>query len=96
MKKLLVSVIRYLVADASVQSGIAVVVRITGRAGLGVGQRGEHRPLAQFQHLRFEAGLPVLGLSVAVALAAAALLGQALRRGTVGGIAPELLVDFFR
>ena len=33
-----------------------VVVKIVGDAGLRVGQVGKNGPLAEFEHLRFEAG----------------------------------------
>ena len=37
MKKLLMSKIRELVADAGVQALVIVVVKVLGRAGLGIG-----------------------------------------------------------
>ena len=67
------SAIRRLVADAGVQPVVIVVVKIVGDAGLRVGQVGKNGPLAQFEHLGFEAGPEAFGLGVVVALAAAAL-----------------------
>ena len=55
------------------QAVVIIVVKIVGDAGLRVGQVGKHRPLAEFKHLRFEAGPEAFGLGVVVALAAAAL-----------------------
>ena len=49
------SVIRRLVADAGMQPLVLVVVKIVGDAALGVGQVGKNGPLADFEHLRFEA-----------------------------------------
>ena len=55
MKKQLVSVIGRLVIDTGVQPVVIVVVKIVGHATLRVGQVGKNGPLAQFEHLRFEA-----------------------------------------
>jgi hypothetical protein len=55
LKKLLVSIIRCLIADTGVQALVIIVVKIVGHAGLGVGQIGKNGPLADFEHLRFEA-----------------------------------------
>ena len=51
----MMSAIRRLVANTGVQAVVIVVVKIVGDAGLRVGQVGKNRPLAQFEHLRFEA-----------------------------------------
>ena len=56
------SAIRRLVANTGVQAVVIVVVKIVGDAGLRVGQVGKHRPLAEFAHLRFEAGPEAFGL----------------------------------
>ena len=69
----MMSAIRFLVANAGVQAVVIIVVKIVGDAGLRVGQVGKNGPLAQFEHLRFEAGPEAFGLGVVVALAAAAL-----------------------
>ena len=62
MKKLVVSIIRSLIADAGVQSFVIIVVKIVGEAGLRVGLGGKNGPLAEFEHLRFEAGPQAFGL----------------------------------
>ena len=49
------SVIGHLIADTGVQPVVIVIVKILGDALLGIGQVGKHGPLAQFEHLRFEA-----------------------------------------
>ena len=54
LKKLLRSAIRCLVTNTGMQAVVIVVVKIVGDAGLRVGQVGKHRPLAEFEHLRFE------------------------------------------
>ena len=46
MKKVLVSVIGHLIADAGVQSVVIVIVNIVRDTGLGVGQVSENGPLA--------------------------------------------------
>ena len=74
----MMSAIRRLVANAGVQAVVIVVVKIVGDAGLRVGQVGKHRPLAEFEHLRFEAGPEAFGLGIVVALAAAALRAHGL------------------
>ena len=38
------------------------VVKIVGEAGLRVGLGGKNGPLAEFEHLRFEAGPQAFGL----------------------------------
>ena len=48
-------VIGSLVVDAEVQSPVIVVVKMVGHAALCVGQVGKKGPLADFEHLRFEA-----------------------------------------
>ena len=78
MKKLLVSEIRHLVANTGVQSVIIEVVETASDADLRVGQVSKNWPLAQFEHLGFEAVSAAFGLGrtlqgVIVALAAAAL-----------------------
>ena len=78
MKKLLVSAIGGVIADAGVQPVVIVVVKIVGDAGLRVGQVGKHGPLAEFEHLRFEPGPEAFGLSVVVAIPAAALRTEGL------------------
>jgi hypothetical protein len=55
LKKLLVSIVRGLIADAGVQALVIVVVKIVGHAGLRVGQVGKYGPLTAFQDLCFEA-----------------------------------------
>ena len=72
------SAIRRLVTNAEVQAVVIVVVKIVGDAGLRVGQVGKHRPLAEFKHLRFEAGPEAFGLGIVVALAATALRAHGL------------------
>ena len=62
MKGLLMSAIRPLVANTGVQAVVIVVVKIVGDAGLRVGQVGKHGPLAEFEHLGFEAGPEAFGL----------------------------------
>ena len=69
----MMSAIRRLVANTGVQAVVIVVVKIVGDAGLRVGQVGKNGPLAQFEHLRFEAGPEAFGLGIVVAFAAAAL-----------------------
>nr|WP_234795127.1 hypothetical protein [Hymenobacter arizonensis] len=54
--------IRYLIANAGVQPVVVVVIKIGDDAGLGICQVGENGPLAQFEHLRFEAGPQAFGL----------------------------------
>ena len=56
------SAIRHLVANTRVQSVVIVVVKIVGDAGLRVAQVGKNGPLAELEHLRFEAGLEAFGL----------------------------------
>ena len=75
---MLMSAIRCLVANAGVQAVVVLVVKIVGDAGLRVGQVGKNRPLAEFEHLRFEPGPEAFGLGVVVALAAAALRAHGL------------------
>ena len=70
------SVIGCLIANAGVQALVIVVVKIVGDAGLGVGQVGKNRPLAQLEHLGFESGPEALGLRIIVAVAASALRAQ--------------------
>ena len=48
------SAIWRLVVNTGVQAVVIVVVKIVGEIGLGVGQVGKNRPLAQFEHLCFE------------------------------------------
>ena len=72
------SAIRRLVANAGVQAVVIVVVKIVGDAGLRVGQVGKHGPLAEFEHLRSEAGPEAFSLGIIVALAAAALRAHGL------------------
>ena len=50
------SAIRRLVANAGVQTVVIVIVKIVGDAGLRVDQVDKNGPLAEFEHLRFEAG----------------------------------------
>ena len=69
----MMSAIRRLVADAGVRPVVIVVVKIVGDADLRVGQVGKHRPFAEFEHLRFEAGPEAFGLGIVVAVATAAL-----------------------
>ena len=81
------SAIRRLVANAGVQAVVIIVVKIVGDAGLRVGQVGKHRPLAEFKHLRFEAGPEAFGLGIVVALAATALRAHGpvpMQEGAVG------------
>ena len=78
---------RLLVANTGVQAVVIVIVKIVGNAGLRVGQVGKHRPLAEFEHFRFEAGPETFRLSIIVALAAAALRTHGpvpVREGAVG------------
>ena len=56
-----------------------IVVKIVGDADLRVGQVGKNGPLAQFEHLGFEAGPEAFGLSVVVALALPGTTAAALR-----------------
>ena len=79
MKKLLVSVIGRLIANAGVQALMIVVVKIVGNADLGVGQVGKNRPLAEFEHLRFEAEPEAFGLGIVVAFALPGTTAAALR-----------------
>ena len=67
-----------LIVNAGVQALVIVIVKIVGDAGLGVGQVGKNRLLAQFEHLRFEPGPAALGLRIIVTVAAAALRAQGL------------------
>ena len=76
MKKLLVSGIRGLIADAGVQSLVIVAVRIVGAAGLCVGQVGKDWLVPEFKHLRFELGPATFGLGIVVAVTASALRAQ--------------------
>ena len=78
MKKLLVSMIGFLIANAGVQALVIVVVKIVGDAGLGVGHIGKNRPLAQFEHLGFDPGPEAIGLRIIVAVAASVLRAQGL------------------
>jgi hypothetical protein len=55
LKKLLVSMIGCLIADAGVQALVIIIVKIVGHAGLRVSQVGKDGPFAQFEDLRFEA-----------------------------------------
>ena len=73
------STIRRLVANTGVQTVVIIVVKIVGDAGLRVGQVGKHRPLAEFEHLRFEAGPEAFCLGVVVALALPGTTAAALR-----------------
>ena len=73
------SAIRCLVANAGVQAVVIIVVKIVGDAGLRVGQVGKNGPLAQFEHLGFEAGPEAFGLGVVVALALPGTTAAALR-----------------
>ena len=72
------SAIRHLAANTGVQAVVIVVVKIVGDAGLRVGQVGKNGPLAEFEHLRFEAGPEAFGLGIVVALAATALRAHGL------------------
>ncbi|AMJ65939.1 hypothetical protein AXW84_11235 [Hymenobacter sp. PAMC 26628] len=45
-----------LIIEAGVQALVIAVVNISSRAGLGIGQVGEHGPLAAFQLLGLKAG----------------------------------------
>ena len=56
------SAIRRLVANAGVQAVVIIVVKIVGDAGLRVDQVDKNGLLAQFEHLRFEAGPEAFGL----------------------------------
>ena len=62
MKKLLVSVIGYLIVDARAQPLVIIVIKIVGDADLGIGQVGKNGPLADLADLRFEAGPEAFGL----------------------------------
>ena len=72
------SVIRYLVVDTGVQAFVIIVIKIVGDAGLGVGQVGENGPLADFEHLRFQARPEAFSLGIIVAVAATTLRAQGL------------------
>ena len=61
------------------QAVVIIVVKIVGDAGLRVGQVGKNGPLAQFEHLGFEAGPEAFGLGVVVALALPGTTAAALR-----------------
>jgi hypothetical protein len=66
---------------------MVVLVKIVGYAGLGVGQVGKNRPLAEFEHLGFEPGPEAFRLRIIVAVAASALRAQGsvlAEQGTVG------------
>ena len=73
LNKLLVGVLRGLVATAGAQAFVRVVVNTVGDACPCVGQAGKNRPLASFAHLRFQARPAAFGLRIVTALAAAAL-----------------------
>ena len=55
MKKLLVSMIRCLIADAGVQPLVIILIKIVGHAALRVSQIDKNGSFAQFEDLRFEA-----------------------------------------
>ena len=73
LKKMLMSVIRDMIADTGVQPVTIVVVKIRDCTGLRIGQVRKNRPLAAFELLGFEAGPAALGLGVVVAVALPAL-----------------------
>jgi hypothetical protein len=50
---MLVSEIRSPIADTSVQPLVIVIIKVLGDAGLGAGQVGKKRPLADFKGLTF-------------------------------------------
>ena len=72
------SEIRRLIVDAGVQPVVVVVVKIVGDTGLGIGQVGENGLLAEFEHLRFQAGSEAFRLGIVVAVAAPTLRAHAL------------------
>lgn len=58
-----------LVVNAGMQVLVIVTIKIVSYAGLHVGQVGKNRPLAEFEHLRFEVWPEALGLGFIVAVA---------------------------
>lgn len=62
MKKLLVSKVWSLVANAGAQASMLVLVKIVGCAGLGIGQVGENGSFVGFELFGFEAEPTVFGL----------------------------------
>ena len=56
MQKLLMSGIRGLIADTGMPPLVIVIVKSVRDAGLRVDQVSKNGPLAQFEHLGFEAG----------------------------------------
>lgn len=52
---------------------VIVVVKISGHAGLRVGEVRKNGPVPQFEHLRFETHPETLGLGIIVAVADAAV-----------------------
>jgi hypothetical protein len=55
VKKLLASKMRYLVIDTKMQQLVIIIIKILGEVGLRIGWADKNGPLAQFEHLRFEA-----------------------------------------
>ena len=62
IKVLLVILIRLLMADAGVALLVITIVKMVGRAGLGIGQVGKNGPVADFELLGFQAGPQAFGL----------------------------------
>ena len=76
-----------LITEAGVQALVMVVGKISGGAGLGIGQVGKNRSLAAFQLLGFKAGPHAFGLGIVVVVAAPALGVQRLvlvQQGLIG------------
>ena len=63
---------------------MVIVVKIVGHAGLRVGQVGKDGPVAEFEHLRFEARPEALGLGVVVAFALPGTTAAAVRELGMG------------
>ena len=49
-------------ADAGVALLVITIVKMVGRAGLGIGQVGKNGPVADFELLGFQAGPQAFGL----------------------------------
>jgi len=73
------SVIGSLVVDTGMQPLVIVIVKIIGDAALRIRQVGKKGPLANFEHLRFEAGPQAFGLHVIIAVALPGTTAAALR-----------------
>ena len=86
VKLLLMKLIRLLVANTGVATVMIIVINIRDDADLGIRYIGKDGPVADFEHLGFEAGPQTFGLGVIVAFALPGTTAPAVRELGVGPV----------